>query len=126
MKNPVLPATVRLIRHAATMSFLIAAFHTCCCLALDAPVPKPLPCSAPAYRDFDFWLGEWDVFEEGGSVKEAQVTVSRVQNNCGLREQYDGVDGSGGESLSMYDPSAAEWQQTWLSNRGQTALDPKA
>ena len=122
MKNPVLPATVRLIRHAATMSFLIAAFHTCCCLALDAPASKPLPCSAPAYREFDFWLGEWDVFEEGGSVKEAQVTVSPVQNNCGLREQYNGVDGSGGESLSMYDPSAAEWQQTWLSNRGQIVV----
>jgi ketosteroid isomerase-like protein len=74
------------------------------------------------YRQFDFWLGEWDVFEEGGSIREARVTVARIQNDCGLREQYEGTDGSSGESLSMYDTSTAEWQQTWLSNRGQVVF----
>src|SRR5580700_4841623 len=122
MTNQVAPAAARWAKQAATMSILLGTLHSCCFPALYAETSKPLPCSAPAYREFDFWLGEWDVFEEGGSVKEAQVTVSPVQNNCGLREQYNGVDGSGRESLSMYDPSAAEWQQTWLSNRGQIVV----
>ena len=104
------------------MSILIGTLHSCCCRALNAATSQPPPCSAPAYREFDFWLGEWDVFEEGGSMKEAQATVSRAQNGCGLREQYNGTDGSSGESLSMYDPSAAEWQQTWLSNHGQVVV----
>jgi ketosteroid isomerase-like protein len=109
MKDQVLPAV--------RISLLIGALYTP--LALCAAPAQPLPCSAPAYRQFDFWLGEWDVFEAGGSTREARATVSRAQGDCGLREQYQGSDGGGGESLSMYDPVAGEWQQTWLSSHGQ-------
>jgi hypothetical protein len=76
----------------------------------------------PRQPKFDFWIGDWDVFEEGGSVEEAHATVTRVQDGCGLRELYSGADGSGGKSLSMYDPAIAEWQQTWVSNRGQIVV----
>ena len=122
MKKQMAQAAARWIKQAATLSVLIGTFHSCCCVALYATTAKPLPCSAPAYREFDFWLGDWDVFEIGGSTREARATVTRVQNDCGLREQYEGADGSSGESLSMYDPSTAEWQQTWLSNRGQIVV----
>jgi ketosteroid isomerase-like protein len=111
MKDQILPA--------ARMSLLIAAFYACCPLAVFAAPAQPPPCSAAAYRQFDFWLGEWDVFEEGGSTREARATVTRAQGDCGLREQYQGSDGGGGESLSMYDPVSGEWQQTWLSSHGQ-------
>jgi len=120
MKN--VPAAARWTRQAATISLLLGTLHWNCCFNLYAAVSKPLPCSAPAYRQFDFWLGEWDVFEEGGSTIEARATVTRIQDDCGLREQYEGTDGASGESLSMYDPSAAEWQQTWLSNRGRVVF----
>jgi ketosteroid isomerase-like protein len=122
VKNQGVQAVARWATQAATVSVLIGILHSCCCLALDAAASKPLPCSAPAYRQFDFWLGEWDVFEEGGSKAEARATITSIQSGCGLREQYEGVSGSSGESLSMYDPSPAEWQQTWLSNRGQVVF----
>ena len=122
MKNQLLQAAARWAKRGAALSVLIGTLHSCCCVALYATTAKPLPCSAPAYREFDFWLGDWDVFEIGGSTREARATVTRVQNDCGLREQYEGADGSSGESLSMYDPSTAEWQQTWLSNRGQIVV----
>ncbi len=122
MKSHTVQAATQWTKRAATISILIGTLHWCCCPALYAATSQPTPCAAPAYREFDFWLGEWDVFEEGGSIKEAQATVSRAQNGCGLREQYTGKDGSSGESLSMYDPSVAEWQQTWLSNHGQVVV----
>ena len=122
MKNRDMRAMARWATQAATISVLIGTLHWCCCLALYAAPTKPVPCSAPAYRQFDFWLGEWDVFEEGGSKAEARATITSIQNGCGLREQYEGADGSSGESLSMYDPSPAEWQQTWISNRGQVVF----
>jgi hypothetical protein len=105
-------------RHVFKAWILVGILGSSCCPALYAWAPEA-PCSAPAYHQFDFWVGNWDVFEEGGSVKEAYATVTRVQNGCGLREQYNGTDGSSGESLSMYDPTTAQWQQTWVSNRGQ-------
>jgi hypothetical protein len=101
---------------------LVGILGWCCSHMLRAATTESLACSAPAYHQFDFWIGDWDVFEEGGSVKEAHATVTRVQDGCGLRELYGGADGSGGESLSMYDPAIAEWQQTWVSNRGQIVL----
>ena len=122
MKNQLVQAAARWTKRGATLSVLIGILHSCCCVALDATTAKPLPCTAPAYREFGFWLGDWDVFEVGGSIREARATITRVQNGCGLREQYEGTDGSSGESLSMYDPSTAEWQQTWLSNHGQIVV----
>lgn len=100
---------------------LAGILGSCCGPALYAWANEP-PCSKPAYHQFDFWVGDWDVFEEGGSVKEARATVTQVQDGCGLREQYNGTNGSSGESLSMYDPATAQWQQTWVSNRGQIVL----
>jgi hypothetical protein len=31
-------------------------------LAASAQTPPPAPCSAPESRQFDFWIGDWDVF----------------------------------------------------------------
>jgi hypothetical protein len=108
-------------KHVFKASILVGILGWCSSPALYAWAPEP-PCSASAYHQFDFWVGDWDVFEEGGSVKEAHAIVTWVQNGCGLREQYNGTDGSSGESLSMYDPTTAQWQQTWVSNRGQIVL----
>jgi hypothetical protein len=115
-------AAVRSAKRALKGWMLPGVVGTCCCLALHASPAEPHACSAPAYRQFDFWIGDWDVFEEGGSVPEAHATVTRVQDGCGLRELYGGADGSSGESLSMYDSSIAKWQQAWVSNRGQVVL----
>ena len=119
MKNQLAQAATRWAKRGATLSVLIETLHSCCCVARNATIAKPLPCSAPAYREFDFWLGDWDVFEIGGSTREARATITRVQNDCGLREQYEGADGSSGESLSMYDPSKTEWQQTWFRTQAR-------
>lgn len=108
-------------RHVCKEWLLVGILVWCCCPPVFARAPEPT-CSAPPYHQFDFWVGDWDVFEEGGSVQEAHATVTRVQNGCGLREQYQGTDGSSGESLSMYDPATDQWQQTWVSNRGQIVL----
>jgi hypothetical protein len=108
--------------HALKAWTLLGILGSCCCPVLYAWAPEQPPCSAPAYHQFDFWVGDWDVFEQGGSVTEAHATVTRVQGGCGLREQYNGTDGSSGESLSMYDPSTAQWQQSWVSSHGQIVL----
>src|SRR3970282_1522072 len=40
-------------------------------LALPAGLPgqeAAAPCSAPEYRQFDFWLGEWEVTNPSGEI----------------------------------------------------------
>ena len=76
-------------------------------------------CNAPAYREFDFWLGQWDVFERGSSTKTADVLVTAELGGCVIRETYEDTTGLRGVSLSSYDAQAERWQQTWVTNRGQ-------
>jgi hypothetical protein len=77
------------------------------------------PCSAPGYRQFDFWLGDWDTFDVGSTTPNAHVKVDRLLEGCVLREQYDGADGHKGQSLSIYDRSRKLWHQSWVTNRGE-------
>jgi ketosteroid isomerase-like protein len=76
------------------------------------------PCIAPAYRAFDFWLGEWEAFDAADNALAAHVRVTSVENGCALREEYHGTDGSSGESLSSWDESHQVWRQNWVSGRG--------
>jgi hypothetical protein len=78
-----------------------------------------LRCAGPAYRQFDFWLGDWDAYDaDAPGVPAARVQVDEALGGCVVRERYDGADGLVGESLSVYDASRGVWHQTWVTNRG--------
>ena len=77
-------------------------------------------CSAPEYRQFDFWLGDWDAFDAGKAQVVARVRVDRILDGCVLRENYERVKGGlHGQSLSLYDASRNIWHQSWATNRGE-------
>jgi hypothetical protein len=76
-------------------------------------------CAAPTYRQFDFWLGDWDVFDSHSQAKVARVHVTRTLEDCVLLEEYRGSDGHEGQSFSIYDGPRGVWHQTWVTNRGQ-------
>jgi hypothetical protein len=104
-------------RRIPRSSFLLLA-----ALVAAAPAPAPAqpapPCSAPAFHAFDFWIGDWDVYDAADNALTAHATVSRVQNGCALREDYRALDGSGGESLSAWDAAEHRWRQHWVSSSG--------
>ena len=80
---------------------------------------SPAPCAAPAYHQFDYWVGDWDVFDVGRPTKVAQAQVDSVLDGCVLRENYLGIDGHKGQSFTMYNGSRKTWHQTWVTNRGE-------
>lgn len=92
------------------------------CLALAAP-PTALaqqaaePCDSAEYRQFDFWLGEWEVRNPEGDVVGTN-TITAVSGGCGLHEQWEGAGGGVGESLNAYDRRTGSWHQTWVGGRG--------
>ena len=79
----------------------------------------PSHCVAPSYRQFDFWAGDWDVFEVGSSIPVAHAQVDLILDGCVLREDYQGADGHKGQSLTIYDATRSVWHQTWVTNRGE-------
>ncbi len=80
---------------------------------------NPAFCSASEFRQFDFWLGNWDAFDVGKSAVVAHTRVDLILGGCVLREDYEGANGLEGQSFTLYDPSRKIWHQSWATNRGQ-------
>lgn len=85
--------------------------------AASASAPR---CPAPEFRQFEFWVGDWDTFETDHSVPGsiARTRVDRIAGGCAIHELYEQTDGLIGDSILSYDPVRKAWQQTWVSNRG--------
>lgn len=74
------------------------------------------PCSAPEHRQFDFWLGDWEV--QGPAGKPAGFNrIESILGGCVLRESWQGIGGLNGTSLNLYAPDG-KWHQTWVDDRG--------
>ena len=81
----------------------------------------PKPCAAPEYRQFDFWLGDWDVTRADGKMP-ASIASPAILGGCALREEWTGAGGLTGTSLNMYDAGARRWHQTWVDDKGNVLL----
>jgi len=88
-----------------------------------AQPPAPASCGLPEQRQFDFWIGEWEVveFQHPDSVV-ASARIEPILGACALRESYQGRNGLTGQSLSSYDGTRRVWHQSWVTNRGQLLL----
>lgn len=75
------------------------------------------PCNDEEHRQFDFWLGTWDVTPAGSAAPAGVNTISSVQDGCVMFEQYES-GGFTGMSLNFYDSKTQNWHQTWMSNAG--------
>ena len=76
------------------------------------------PCNTPEFRQFDFWLGDWDVESAAspGAVSHNRITL--INDGCTLREEYTTPGGYSGTSLNFYDATRKAWHQTWIDNQG--------
>jgi tetratricopeptide (TPR) repeat protein len=69
------------------------------------------------YRQFDFWLGEWNVFDQAGN----QVGTSRIErilSDCVVLENWKGMSGSEGKSFNIWNPALKRWEQYWVDGQG--------
>jgi hypothetical protein len=106
------------IARIVVVLFIATAGLTAARLCL-AESEKTASCAAPAYRQFDFWVGDWDVFDVGSPIKVAHARVDLILDGCVLREDYQGTDGNKGQSFTIYDAPRKVWHQSWVTNRGQ-------
>ncbi len=87
--------------------------------ALAQSATPPSACSAPEYRQFDFWIGEWDV--DGGLDGKTPVgksTITRIAKGCALHENWRSAQGGDGQSLNVYDKANGKWTQFWIGADG--------
>jgi hypothetical protein len=75
----------------------------------------------PALRQFDFWLGEWEVRRMDGAL----AGHNRIERTCDgrvLHERYRTDHGFRGESLNIYDATRKLWHQSWVDSTGTLLL----
>jgi tetratricopeptide (TPR) repeat protein len=73
-------------------------------------------CSTPEFRQFDYWLGEWDV--ESGGQKIARSSVQLILDECVIFENYEAQRGYAGKSFSLYDANTKQWEQRYVDTTG--------
>lgn len=87
--------------------------------AAQAP-PKPA-CTAAEHRQFDFWVGKWQVSRTGQDQVVAESLIEAVYNGCGVRENWMPKNSQTGGSLNIYLPAEKAWKQTWIDSAGTRA-----
>ena len=76
------------------------------------------PCKAsPEFRQFDYWIGEWDVKNPQG-VPSGSSSIQLILGQCIILENWTGGSGSSGKSFNIYDTNDKKWHQTWVDDKG--------
>ena len=86
--------------------------------APTAPAPPPPACATAEFRQFDFWVGSWDVYPTGTNRLVAHSLIERRYNGCAIRENWMPLQGQGGGSFSAWRPETGHWRQTWVDSSG--------
>jgi hypothetical protein len=87
-------------------------------------VEKMAPCRSPEYRQFDFWVGDWDVSAPNGPSVGHNV-VKLEQDGCLLVEHWTASSGGQtGTSFNYYDVRDKRWHQLYIDNSGDAGAFP--
>jgi hypothetical protein len=80
------------------------------------PAKPAAPCASPVHRQFDFWVGQWDVVDPTGKFAGTN-RIERV-GDCYLLETWASAGGGyAGRSLNSVG-SDGRWHQTWTDTSG--------
>ena len=83
--------------------------------------PKSPCLTNQQHRQFDFWVGKWDVYVASGDLNGTNnVTVDL--DGCAVEEHWIDATGFRGRSLNAYDPATGEWHQHWVTETGMNLV----
>jgi hypothetical protein len=90
--------------------------------AAGAQTQPPPTCTSSEHRQFDFWIGVWDVYNPQGQ----QIGVNRIDSvlsGCVLEEHWESLRSANrGTSYNIYDRRTGRWHQSWVDNGGSLLL----
>ncbi|MBN8696214.1 MAG: hypothetical protein J0L87_06765 [Bacteroidetes bacterium] len=75
-------------------------------------------CCTIEYKQFDFWIGEWDVFNQQGNKVGTNVIVP-MQDSCLIQENWSSTNETG-TSYTFYNKIDSTWNQIYIDNLGTT------
>lgn len=100
----------------ATFALLVAVPSVSSQAAGEVSTAAPPTCDRPEHRQFDFWVGDWNVTNEGKRAGTNLVTLE--ESGCLVHEHWTGIEGGTGQSFNYFDRSDGKWHQIWVSSTG--------
>jgi hypothetical protein len=106
-----------------TFFLRLAPILFCSTIFFSQTSAPPNPCTAPQQKQFDFWVGDWDLTWPGqnaGETGHGTNSIKRILDDCIVQENFASLDTTHmrGTSVSVFDPKSAHWKQTWVDNQG--------
>jgi hypothetical protein len=92
-----------------------------CLISPSLADAQQCPCCSPQHRQFDFWIGTWDVNNASGA-KVGTNTISSTLNGCLITEKWVSESGNIGTSYNYFDVSDSTWNQVYIDNAGTVLL----
>ena len=75
------------------------------------------PCKAsPEFRQFDFWIGEWDAKNAQG-ITVGSSSIQQILNQCVIFENWT-TPLQSGKSFSIFNAADKKWHQAWVDDKG--------
>jgi hypothetical protein len=79
------------------------------------------PCDQAEFHQFDFWLGDWDVFSAAGGPQRGTSHIASEMGACVVWENWtSSVSGYFGKSYNTYNVNLHRWEQYWVDNSAGT------
>lgn len=96
-------------------------------LLLSPSLLAQKPCSRPQFRQFDFWIGQWEAYNNANGKKAGDSKISLILDSCIILEEWisAGVQQGlryAGKSFNTWNNAVQQWQQTWVDNTGNTTV----
>ncbi|MBL8230340.1 MAG: hypothetical protein JNL98_17760 [Bryobacterales bacterium] len=80
------------------------------------------PCMTNArFREFDFWIGEWNVTRMSDGAPSGSNEVLGILDGCVVMENWVPHNGNRGraKSFTFLDPASGKWRQIYVTDNGQ-------
>lgn len=74
-------------------------------------------CCTETHEDFDFWIGDWTVYDSDGKIIGTN-SIQKEYDNCVLREQWESTGTTRGTSYNYYNTTDKTWNQVWIDSNG--------
>ncbi|MET2986260.1 hypothetical protein [Aureibaculum conchae] len=99
---------------------LVAIFFTQNIISQN-PQSENCPCCSESYKLFDFWIGNWTVYDVNDKVIGTN-TIDKLYDGCVLQEKWNSSTNNRGTSYNYYDKNDSSWNQVWIDNSGFTLV----
>jgi hypothetical protein len=94
-----------------------------------AAVTPVAACATPEHRQFDFWVGDWDVSvharasptSDEWAVAKGRQRIEAILGGCAISESFTAEGPKqpwAGRSFSSWQATLGKWRQTWVDDSG--------